>query len=260
MQASARQMPADVNSIDLALLTASEGVVIRGGYNENSLVGQGVSAAGDVNGDGFDDVIVGAINDDYESGGQAYVIFGTNSGFASPDANGQQVLDVTTLDQSQGFVIQGDPTDGVGRSVSSAGDVNGDGFDDLIIGAPEAGYDGSNSFSGKAYVVFGTDAGFGTDVNGRQVLDLTSLDSSEGFVISGDTPDSAGGSVSGAGDVNDDGFDDVIVGARLGNDGGTQAGQAYVVFGSADPSDINGDTGGVQDDPEGAILLRRKFR
>ena len=72
------------------------------------------------------------------------------------------MIDLTSLDAPrQGFIIQGDAADDqAGRSVSSAGDVNGDGFDDLIVGAPDGDDGGSNA--GEAYVVFGKASGFGT--------------------------------------------------------------------------------------------------
>ena len=117
------------------------------------------------------------------------------------------VIDLTTLSSAEGFIIQGDAAgDEAGYSVSSAGDVNGDGFDDLIVGAPY-GDDGRVS-AGEAYVVFGSNIGFGTtDGTGRQVLDLTTLSPAEGFIIQGDVAgDQAGYSVSSAGDVNGDGF------------------------------------------------------
>ena len=83
------------------------------------------------------------------------------------------------------FIIQGDAADDrTGNSVASAGDVNGDGFDDLIVGALR-GDDGGNA-AGEAYVVFGAASGFGTDVGGRQVIDLTTLSAAEGFIIQGD--------------------------------------------------------------------------
>jgi hypothetical protein len=77
-------------------------------------------------------------------------------------------------------------------------------------------------------------SGFGETVGGRQVVDLTVLAASQGFLIQGDTAeDLAGASVSSAGDINGDGFDDLMVGALLGDDRGTNAGEAYVVFGGA---------------------------
>ena len=96
----------------------------------------------------------------------------------------------------------------------------------MITGAFYGDDGGSNA--GEAYVVFGSASGFGTAVTvggfTRQVIDLTSLAVTQGFIIQGDVAnDQAGWSVSGAGDINGDGFDDLIVGARYGGDGGAKA-------------------------------------
>jgi VCBS repeat-containing protein len=220
--------------IDLTTLSAAQGFIIQGA-NAYDAIASSVSSAGDVNGDGFDDLIVGAPrgNAGGTNAGEAYVLFGTASGFGTADGTGRQVIDLATLSAAQGFIIQGDATgDDAGISVSSAGDVNGDGFDDLIVGA-QLGSDGGTG-AGEAYVVFGTSNGFGMPAAGRQVLDLGTLTSMQGFIIQGDTAgDNAGQSVSSAGDVNGDGFDDLIVGAPRGDDGGTDAGEAYVVYGGA---------------------------
>ncbi|MCW0182734.1 MAG: hypothetical protein OJI70_13240, partial [Zavarzinia sp.] len=156
----------------------------------------------------------------------------------------RQVIDLTSLSAAQGFIIQGDTNnDQAGRSVSSAGDVNGDGFDDLIVGAPYG--DDAGSSAGETYVVFGAAGGFGTDVGGRQVIDLTTLSAAQGFLVQGDVAgDQAGRSVSSAGDVNGDGYDDLIVGAPYGEDGGSYAGEAYVIFGAA--GGFGTDVGGRQ--------------
>ena len=228
--------------IDLTTLTAAQGFIIQGDVVSDR-AGYSVSSAGDINGDGFDDLIVGAYggDDGGSYAGEAYVVFGSASGFGT-NIGGRQVIDLTSLTAAQGFIIQGDDiSDRAGYSVSSAGDVNGDGFDDLIIGAIGGGDGGT--YAGEAYVVFGTASGFGTDVGGRQVIDLTTLSAAQGFIIQGDDPiDQAGFSVSSAGDVNGDGYDDLIVGAPFGDDGGDRAGEAYVVFGAASGfgSDING--------------------
>jgi hypothetical protein len=220
--------------IDLTSLTAAQGFIIQGD-TDGDRAGRSVSSAGDVNGDGFDDLIVGASggDDGGSAAGEAYVVFGSASGFGST-VGGRQVIDLTSLTAAQGFIIQGDvANDYAGFSVSSAGDVNGDGFDDLIVGA-SGGDDGGPS-AGEAYVVFGSASGFGTaDGTGRQVIDLTNLTAGQGFIIQGDAAvDFAGSSVSSAGDVNGDGFDDLIVGAYRGDDGGNYAGEAYLVFGGA---------------------------
>jgi Ca2+-binding RTX toxin-like protein len=218
-----------VVSLDLALLTPAQGSVIYG-VDEFDRSGISVSSAGDVNGDGFDDLIVGA----YAAGaadnakflaGESYVIFGGGAGFGTS-------LDLAALTPAQGFVIFGaDAYDNSGRSVACAGDVNGDGFDDLIVGAPRADTAGNaKPYAGESYVIFGTDTGFGAS------LDLAALTPAQGFVIFGaDAYDQAGISVSSAGDVNGDGFDDLIVGAYGGDAAGnakSNAGESYVIFGS----------------------------
>ena len=144
--------------------------------------------------------------------GETYVVFGSDTGF---DAT----LDLSSVDGTNGFVINGiDQEDYSGTSVSAAGDVNGDGIDDLIIGAYEAD-PGGNDGAGETYVVFGSDTGFDAS------LDLSTLDGTNGFVINGvDQGDHSGISVSGAGDVNGDGIDDVIVGAY-------GADETYIIFG-----------------------------
>ncbi len=208
------------STLDLTNLDATDGFVIQGD-TEDDRAGGSVSSAGDVNGDGIDDLIVGATRNDAggDNAGAAYVIYGTT------DA-ARDLVNLTNLDAADGFIIQGDKAgDRAGISVSSAGDVNGDGIDDLIVGA--IGNDAGGNYAGAAYVIYGTT---GTD---RDTVDLTELDAADGFIIQGDTGDAAGYSVSSAGDVNGDGIDDIIVGA-FGNDaGGSGAGAAYVIYGTS---------------------------
>ncbi|VEP16461.1 Type I secretion target GGXGXDXXX repeat protein domain protein [Hyella patelloides LEGE 07179] len=222
--------------LNVSALDVSNGFQLSG-INSDDNLGRSVSNAGDVNGDGIDDLIVSAPfadnpSDSYNSDGEAYIIFGSTEGFDSK-------LDVSTLDGSNGFIIPGNADgDNLGRSVSSAGDINGDGIDDLIIGAPEAGeevtsYYGNYTYSdrrGEAYIVFGSTEGFNTE------LDLSTLNGSNGFQINGiNSYDNLGSSVSNAGDINGDGIDDLIIGAPYANDSDdyySSRGEAYIIFGS----------------------------
>ena len=138
----------------------------------------------------------------------------------------QNAIALAALDGANGFRLDGiDAFDNSGRSVAGTGDVNGDGIDDLIIGAYRADPGGRYS-AGESYVVFGSSAGFAAS------LDLSALDGANGFRLDGiDVGDQSGVSVAGAGDVNGDGIDDLIIGAP---DGGSYfVGESYVVFGSA---------------------------
>ena len=227
--------------LDLATLNGSNGFRLDGAA-EGDLSGFPVSAAGDVNGDGYADLIVGAseANPNGKLGaGSSYVVFGKASGFAA-------TLDLSTLNGSNGFRLDGAAAgDELGISVKSAGDVNGDGYADLIVGAREADPNGKDA-AGSSYVVFGKASGFAA------TLDLSTLNGSNGFRLDGTAAkDYSGISVSAAGDVNGDGFADLIVGASEANPNGKLgAGSSYVVFGKAsgfaaalDLNTLNGSNG-----------------
>ena len=205
-------------TFDLTRLNGNNGFRIDG-INAGDRSGLSVSSAGDVNADGFDDIVIGGPNGD-SSAGESYVVLGKAGGFTA-------AVDLSALNGKNGFRLDGiDADDQSGVSVSSAGDVNGDGFDDILIGA--YGGDPGNSLSaGESYVVFGKARGFSPD------FDLSTLDGSNGFRLDGiDAADLSGRSVSAAGDVNGDGFDDILIGASRGNPGGAAyAGESYVVFG-----------------------------
>ena len=216
------------NAISLGSLNGSNGFRLDG-VAEDDRLGDSVSTAGDINGDDFDDLIVSAAladpNGNYS--GSSYVVFGKAAGFSA-------VMDLSSLDGSNGFRLDGGTAyDMAGSSVSNAGDINGDGFDDLIVGAPENISTPNSDYSGSSYVIFGKASGF------EAVTDLSSLNGSNGFRLDGVAEeDYLGRSVSGAGDVNGDGFDDLIVGAvgagpRNPDGYSSRYGSSYVVFGKA---------------------------
>jgi RTX calcium-binding nonapeptide repeat (4 copies)/FG-GAP repeat len=192
------------------------------GAVEDEFIGGVVDGGGDINGDGTPDMIVSSFesadNNMRENSGSVYVVFG------DPSAT---TIDLANLG-SQGFRIDGAAEgDNAGESAAIAGDVNDDGLDDVIVGAPDAD-NNSRDGSGSAYVVYGKT----TTTN----VDLASL-ASGGFRIDGEQAgDAAGRSVDGGGDVDNDGIEDVLVGAT---GYGTAHGAVWVVYGSDTPADVD---------------------
>ncbi|MEM6468828.1 MAG: hypothetical protein AAF802_04615 [Planctomycetota bacterium] len=230
--------------IDPSALNGTNGFAISGPTS----FGTTVANAGDISGDGIDDIVVGASTATpavgIEDGGQVFVIFGSGTAFSA-------TLDATSLSSGEGFVIDGIAAgDGLGNSVSGAGDVNGDGTEDLIVGASQVENapdpDVRRNVSGSAYVIFGSNS-FGTSV------DLTSLNGTTGFEIKSLIDgDELGTAVASAGDVNNDGVDDVIVSATETGLVGDQGGEVYVVYGQTtafsaelDVSAIDGTNGSL---------------
>ncbi|MGD9583164.1 MAG: IPTL-CTERM sorting domain-containing protein, partial [Lysobacterales bacterium] len=197
------------------------------GVASNDHSGFSVAAAGDINGDGIDDLIVGASDADPNGNtdaGSSYVVLGKTTPFAA-------TLALSALSGGDGFRLDGATAgDGSGRSVAAAGDINGDGLDDLIVGAYGADPNG-NSRAGSSYVVFGKNTPFAA------TLALSALSGSDGFRLDGAAAfDNSGISVAAAGDINGDGIGDIIVGAFFADpNGNSYAGSSYVVFGKTTP-------------------------
>jgi hypothetical protein len=169
-----------------------------------ALFGASVSSAGDVNGDGFDDLVVGAYG--YDSGetdeGAAFLYLGSAAGLqTTPAWTGQS-------DQASAWF---------GASVSSAGDVNGDGYADVVVGAPL--FDDGETNEGMVFVFLGSTTGPATTADWTVASDVAEA--------------RLGESVAGAGDVDRDGFDDVIAGASEYANGETGEGAAFLFSGSS---------------------------
>ncbi|MBK7949142.1 MAG: FG-GAP repeat protein [Deltaproteobacteria bacterium] len=174
--------------------------------------GWGVAGAGDVNGDGFDDVVVGAAMYDAGEGdgGAAFVFAGGPSGIFDGD-----------LDSAATRIVSDQPGSWMGISVSGAGDVNGDNYDDVVIGAYQ--YSAGEPAEGAAFVYLGNAAGI---ADGKPTTASARIESDQASGL-------LGWSVSGAGDVNADGYDDVIVGARNYSAGEPSEGAAFVYLGGS---------------------------
>ncbi|MBP7149602.1 MAG: FG-GAP repeat protein [Acidobacteria bacterium] len=189
-------------ALSASLATASWSVE---GEQESAFLGVWVAPAGDVNADGFDDVAVGAYQHDHgeEDEGRAYVFHGSATGLApTPAWTGEG-------DQAGAFY---------GRRVAGAGDVNNDGFDDLLVAATAFG--NGEPGEGRVLLYLGTPAG---------------LETHPAWSFDGDEEGAALGiSIAAAGDVDADGFDDVIVGGvGFDDDGSADAGRVFLFRGSA---------------------------
>ena len=176
----------------------------------SAALGVSVAAAGDVNGDGSDDVIIGSFGYDSSGtssiakAGRAYVFYGDlSTGIVSAASADVIVTGTNTAEY-------------VGYSVAGPGDVDGDGYDDIVVGA-----DGLNSGTGAALLIYG----------GNSLASTWNSTNSDSILYGDDTGEHAGRSVAPAGDSDADGNADFLIGAPFNSKKTTDAGVAYVVFG-----------------------------
>ncbi|MFQ6092808.1 MAG: FG-GAP-like repeat-containing protein, partial [bacterium] len=193
-----------VDRISLSSVTAS-----FWGENVDDESGYSVSNSGDVNGDGYDDILIGAAKSD-EGAGQVYLIFGKSKGWTMK-------MDLSQADASFVGEAKGDEA----GWVCIPGDVNGDGYDDILVGAPKN--DDGGVDAGQSYLIFGQPSGWQM---------RTSLSNADASFIGENVGDQSGWPVAGAGDVNRDGYDDFLISAPLHDAGGEDTGQTYLIFGN----------------------------
>jgi len=187
------------------------------GENEYDKSGGAVAGIGDVNGDGLDDFIIGADEADVGEtySGIVYLFFGRSSGWSKD----------VVLSESDASFIGAQAFEHAGSSLAGVGDVNRDGYDDILIGAPQSDDDRSldqRHLVGRTYLILGHSDGW------KENMSLVDADAS---FIGENEEDYAGRTIAGAGDVNGDGYDDMLITAKDNDEGGDDAGQVYLIFG-----------------------------
>ncbi|MFA6475696.1 MAG: integrin alpha, partial [Patescibacteria group bacterium] len=181
------------------------------GENASSYAGWAVDSAGDVNNDGYDDILIGAYaNSDIATySGAAYLIYGQSD-------------TLTGGSLSTAIEFTGEAANNyAGVAVASAGDVNNDGYDDMLVAATDTG--DVSLWAGWVYLIYGQSANFVTDISLSTAIKFTGKAAS----------DNTGLSVGSAGDVNNDGYDDILIGAPRNDDNGVNAGANYLIFGQS---------------------------
>ncbi|MCH9779881.1 MAG: integrin alpha, partial [Alphaproteobacteria bacterium] len=224
--------------VDVNALSSTEALVLKSEYED---LGSVAASIGDVNGDGVHDLAVAAV-----SGGKVFVLFGSADGAGGIGSinGGKREINLDAIEADQGLVITSATGDGFGAAIDGVGDVNGDGFDDLLIGAPLTDVDvtggpGLETGVGSVYLVFGNTS-IGTQIidtidptKVTRELDVSSFSEAQGRVFhGGDAGYEFGSGLAGLGDSNNDGFMDFIVGAPGAPSGDVIGiGEAYVFYG-----------------------------
>jgi ferredoxin len=200
-------------------MAAADWIAING--QSDSRFGRSVSTAGDVNNDGYDDILIGAwlYNNGQIDEGWVYAFYGSASGFSC--GSGCPVNADSTAD----WIVESNQDSAhLGVHLANAGDVNGDNYDDVILGA--ANFDNTPNNEGMAFVYYGSAGGLSCGA-GCPADAMSTAD----WLVESNQGQANLGQVNGAGDVNGDGYDDVLVGAQY-NNGETDEGMAFVFHGS----------------------------
>jgi len=205
------------------------------GVAANDQSGSDFSGAGDINGDGFGDLLIGAKDADangVRNSGQTYVVFGSQEGLG-PEFNLKNLTYSGGGDGSQGFVVNGiGAHDLSGSTVTSIGDFNADGIDDFAVAAAHADTDANRKNSGQTFVVYGNSE-FEAELDLASLRSANGGDGTQGLVINGVRKHDLAGSHVAGGDFNADGVADLLVSAYNADPKQLKdAGQSYVIYGS----------------------------
>lgn len=208
-------------------------------------------AAADVNNDGIDDLIINdsfADPDTTADAGTTYIIFGDElSTIDNADGSTDGDIQLSNVSQSTGYQIHGIyDGDNTGSAISTS-DLDNDGYDDVLIGSRKATVDGA-SYAGEAYLLYGNQLAAldGDDGNSDGIIKLENVSGSFGYVFRGASDNAQAAADMTIADMDNDGLDDLVFGARLQDaDGNSDAGITYVVLGdqlsSADAADGSSD-------------------
>ena len=190
------------------------------GVDASELAGFTVARAGDLNGDGFADIAIGAPRHteaaQKPSAGAVYILFGKSSGWS----DGQSL-------QTASVIISGDTSgEEIGTDVAGLGDCDGDGLDDLVIGAQQSlANPTQQNRQGKAYLMLGRSSGW------TSAPTATSASTLNASWIGEQNNSLTGSFVGGAGDINGDGLNDILVGSANNSQGGPASAKTYIIFG-----------------------------